>query len=230
MYKFYFRLHNQVRQQSNPGQERQIFSAILRSGEGALLIRPNDTCYIIQVMPVYIALLRGINVSGQKKIPMAALRKLLASMNFDNVQTYIQSGNVVFTSQNRATARLEQEISDAIRSDFGFVVPVLVKERSDFKAILDSNPYSEEKETAPGSLYFVFLDSTPPKERVAALQQEKFDHEVCTITENCVYLLCYKGAGKAKLNNNLIEQRLGVVATTRNNRTVMNLLSMSDPE
>ncbi|MDO6817710.1 DUF1697 domain-containing protein [Zobellia sp. 1_MG-2023] len=178
-------------------------------------------------MSVYIALLRGINVSGQKKVPMAALRSMLTEMGFLNVKTYIQSGNVVFESEEVSTATLEVSIAENIKRTFGFDVPVLVKSRSDFRDIFNSNPYTDLDAIARKQVYFVLLKNLPEQGLVDAFSTETYAQEEFAITCYCVYLWCKTGYGKAKLNNNLVERKLKVEATTRNYNTMVKLLEMS---
>lgn len=178
-------------------------------------------------MTNFIALLRGVNVSGQKKMPMADLRVALEKLNFRNVRTYIQSGNVVFGSTDTDKDILEKKIKDGIRDVFGFDVPVLVKSKSDFERVIVQNPYTDKEAIEKKQVYFVLLKNTPAPELVKAFQNEAYENEKFFVSEDCVYLFCQTGYGKAKLNNNLIERKLKVEATTRNYRTMMKLFEMS---
>ena len=92
-------------------------------------------------MTTYISILRGINVSGHKLIKMEALRKMYSDLGFSDVRSYIQSGNIIFSYKNSETYSLEKKISKKINDTFGFDVPVLVKEISEFKKILSNNPF-----------------------------------------------------------------------------------------
>lgn len=179
-------------------------------------------------MPTYIALLRGVNVSGQKKIPMAELRNMLGKMAFKDVSTYIQSGNVVFTSDEKDTITLEAKIKKYIKDTFKFDVPVLVKSKTDFDKIIQQNPYTELEALEHKQVYFVLLQNAPNTENVEAFQKEVYENEKFVIGENCVYLLCNKGYGNAKLNNNLVERKLKVEATTRNYQTMVKLLEKAE--
>ena len=178
-------------------------------------------------MKVYIALLRGINVSGKRKVPMADLRTMLTDIGLANVKTYIQSGNVVFESKEDNTAILEDSIAEHIKSTFGFEVPVLVKTKTELEVIFKSNPYMDLDAIAEKQLYFVLLKNLAEKELTKAFHSEKYANEDFKITDDCVYLLCKIGYGKAKLNNNLIERKLKVEATTRNYNTMVKLLDLS---
>ena len=177
-------------------------------------------------METYIAFLRGINVSGQKKIKMAELRLSLERIGLENIRTYIQSGNLVFQSNSQNKAVLEEQITQQIAKDFGFEVPVIITSPKTMQRILEHNPFAKAEDLA--RCYFVFLKNSPDPERVDRFYQLKYENEQFHITDFCVYLYCNAGYGKAKLNNNLIEQKLKVMATTRNLRTLQKLLELAD--
>ncbi len=179
-------------------------------------------------MKTYIALLRGINVSGHKKVPMADLRSMLQKMGFKDISTYIQSGNVVFSSDEKDSQTLEEQIKKRIQDTFGFEVPVLVKSVAEFKKMIQQNPFTEAENLEKNQVYFVLLRDIPLKEKVAIFQKEEFKNEKFEFTTDCVYLLCQDGYGRAKLNNNLVERKLKVEATTRNYRTMAKLLEMAE--
>lgn len=176
-------------------------------------------------MKTYIALLRGINVSGQKKIKMDELRKTLENIGLNDVATYIQSGNIVFNSEAIKIDELQSKIHQAILKDFGFEVPTLVVTGDEVTRILNANPFADETEKS--RLYFVLLKQPPKQEMVDGLNEQNFPNEDFHITPTCVYLCCKKGYGNAKLNNNLIERKLKVGATTRNLKTMQKLVEMT---
>jgi len=173
----------------------------------------------------YVVLLRGINVSGQKKIKMAELRSVLEENGLKNVKTYIQSGNIIFDSELGDTEELQHRIATVIRQHFGFEVPTLVIQEADIQQIMENNPFSDEGEA--NKLYYVLLKSAPKIGLVDQFNQLHFEHEGFHVTSKCVYLLCKNGYGKAKLNNNVVEKKLKVDATTRNQKTMLKLLKMA---
>src|SRR5690606_14104314 len=128
---------------------------------------------------------RGINVSGQKKVPMAELRKVLTNSGFENVQTYIQSGNVIFKSSEENLQKLEQIISQAIKSCFGFEVPVLVVKPSSLEQIFNDCPFSKETKE---SSYFILLYNAPDKIFMEEASKLSYGNEEIFITNSCVYL------------------------------------------
>ena len=174
-------------------------------------------------MKSYICFLRGINVSGQKKIKMAELKETLVKRGFENVKTYIQSGNVVIQSK-KSSKELQSIIEKSIKQDFGFDVPVLLTTKITLVNILEGIPFKNADEK---NLYFTFLIDEPDKFLVNDFKELKFINEEFFFTKNCVYLNCKKGAGRAKLNNNLIEKKLKVNATTRNLNTLKKMIEMT---
>lgn len=174
---------------------------------------------------IYISLLRGINVSGQKLIKMDALKKMYQYLNFGNVKTYLQSGNVIFSSIEKDPKKIEKIISQKIKGEFGFDVPVIVLNIKKLKQIIDNNPFAEKKELT--QLYVTFLASKPAAYDKKIIEDKKLPQEDIAFTDNAVYLFCPKGYGLSKLNNNLIENKLKVSATTRNWKTTLELLKLS---
>ncbi|MEL6811617.1 MAG: DUF1697 domain-containing protein [Bacteroidota bacterium] len=173
-------------------------------------------------METYIALLRGINVSGQKRILMADLRLLFESLGLVDVRTYIQSGNVLFkTSEGNGLA---EKIAKAIEVKYGWKVLILVKTASELVKIVEKCPFSDEKKQKS---YFVLLDQPPSEDRIRATQELSHQNEEFQITSNCVYIFYAEGAGKAKWGNNWFERKLKVNATARNYRTLRKLIEMT---
>ena len=175
-------------------------------------------------MTKFIALLRGINVSGQKKIPMVELRELLAKMGLSNVQTYIQSGNVIFQSSESNKAKLALQIHNAIKAHFGFEVPVLVLKPKELKAIFDACPVPEDQKT---NSYFMMLYEVPDKILVEEVSNLSYSNETFHIKDTCIYFYSAIGYGKSKFSNNFFERKLKFTATARNYKTMAKLLSLS---
>ena len=174
-------------------------------------------------MPIYSSLLRGINVSGQKKILMADLKALYESLGFTNVQTYIQSGNVVFEYHKTDTFELQQLIFDQIQTNYGFDVPNIILSPSSIETALKNNPFPTIEK-----MYFVFLAEIPQQENIEILSRYQFDNEYYQIVDQVIYFHCPDGYGRAKLNTNFFEKKLKVSATTRNLRTTKKLLDMAN--
>lgn len=170
---------------------------------------------------IYIAILRGINVSGSKKLPMAELRTLLTKLNFTDVQTYIQSGNAVFTSQEKDQEKLGSQISEAIKKQYDYDVPVLVKTIAQWKKAMANNPYVEE-DISKQAITFL---ATIPEEVTIEIDSKNDQFKVI---DSEVYLYCPNGFGRSKLSNNLFERKFKTQATTRNWKTINKLLEMAE--
>ncbi|MCO4820422.1 MAG: DUF1697 domain-containing protein [Flavobacteriaceae bacterium] len=172
---------------------------------------------------LYIALLRGINVGGHNKVPMAVLRVALSQVGLKNVQTYIQSGNIVFEFiEDRATS--EKLIQSTIFKHFGIQIPVIVKTRAQMETIFDACPYELEKKTKS---YFIIFNKTPIPDDLKAGQQLVLENEEVLITDKALYLYSSLGMGKSKFNMKTFERKLNVTGTSRNYNTMLKLLSLS---
>ena len=177
-------------------------------------------------MSTFIALLRGINVGGQKKITMTDLKKLFEVSGFTNVQTYIQSGNVIFESQNSNTKAIKNQIEKKVKEKYKFDVEVFITSNNELKNILRKNPFIKKKKDAE-RFYVTFLSEKPDSVNISKLNETNYLPEEYIIDGNVIYLYFPNGYGKAKLNNNLFENKLKVPATTRNWKTVNMLFELS---
>jgi len=174
-------------------------------------------------MSDYVALFRGINVGGKHILPMQDLRDILASAGCENVRTYIQSGNAVFTASASA-ASLSKNISAAVADSFGFAPQVLLLTADRLKAIVESNPFPEG-ESAPKTLHVAFLTEAPVAPDLDSLNRVQSDSEQFALLEGAFFLLAPDGIGRSKLAAK-VDHYLGVATTGRNWRTVSKLLDM----
>jgi uncharacterized protein (DUF1697 family) len=177
-------------------------------------------------MPVLLAMLRGINVSGQKKVPMLQLKAMFEDLKFKNVRTYIQSGNVIFESKETNEAALSKKISKKILEEFGFEVSVVVRTADELLSVIKKNPFIKEKNVLLDRLYISFLSEAPVKENLEKIRLPEGTTDRFVIAGKEVYLYCPGGYGETKLSNNFFENKLKVVATTRNWKTTNTLLEM----
>ena len=179
-------------------------------------------------METYITILRGINVSGQKSIKMDALRSMFEDLNFSNVTTYIQSGNVVFAEKKTKPKDLESKIQKEIKKIFGHEVSVLVKEKKEVEAVIKKNPFLKQKNIDSTRLYVTFLSHNPEQIHIDKIKDLKYPPDEFIILEKAIYLHVPISYGNSKLNNNFFENKLKVTATTRNWRTVNELLNIAN--
>jgi uncharacterized protein (DUF1697 family) len=177
-------------------------------------------------MTVYVAMLRGINVSGHKIIKMDRLRATFEDLGFAKVRTYVQSGNVVFETDN-AAAGLSEKIGKKILKEFGFDVPVLTKSARELADIVKRNPFAKDESLDETKWHVTFLADDPPKNALELLQPLAAGGEQVRIVDRAVYLYCPNGYGNTKLTNTTLEKKLGCGATTRNWKTTKTLLEMA---
>ena len=177
-------------------------------------------------MPVYIAMLRGINVSGQKLIKMERLRASFEALGFSDVKTYVQSGNVIFKTAKISETGLTGKIARKILDDLGHSVSVLVRSPAELGEVLKC-PFAKKAGMDGGRLYVTFLSQPAPKSAEAALKTLAAQSEQFFACDREIYIHCPDGYGKTKFSNNAVEKKLSAQATTRNWRTVNALFEMA---
>ena len=173
----------------------------------------------------YAALLRGINVGGHNKVPMAELRALLTDLGYTDMATHLQSGNAIFSSHGPA-ATLELEIATAVAARFGVSCAVMVRTGAELAAAVRASPLGGEPEN-PSRYFVAFLSRQPPAEVLRELDGVSFEPDALWVRGREAYLWCPAGAGETKLTNAALEKRLGVAATARNWNTVTKLASVT---
>ena len=177
-------------------------------------------------MTTYVAILRGINVSGHKVIKMESLRAAFEEMGFAHVKTYVQSGNVIFET-NEPPASLAAKIERKILDEFGFDVPVLTKSSKEMIEIVKRNPFLKDGSIDQSKLHVTFLSDDPPRNALELLTPLAAGAEQARIVGRAVYLYCPNGYGNTRLTNTVIEKKLSCRATTRNWATTNKLLEMA---
>jgi uncharacterized protein (DUF1697 family) len=174
----------------------------------------------------YIAFLRGINVGGKNSIKMAALKAMLEALGFNNVETYIQSGNAIFEFETCDTVSLEVKIKEEINKTFGFHVEIIVRTKEELINIISNNPLLSGVNIEIDKLHLTLLLNKPEEAIIESLELKKEENEKYIIRGKEIYLYCPNGYGNTKLNNTILEKKLKVAATTRNWKTMNKLLEM----
>lgn len=174
-------------------------------------------------MKSYVALLRGINVSGKNLLPMEELRNLMEVLGAESVRTYIQSGNVIFCSVE-SEEEWEQKIAKEILEKYGYEVPVMVRDKEYLTQVYKENVFLKRGEDEK-NLHITFLRNSAD-EGAHDRMTGKFQDDDYDFGNRCVYIYCKYGYGKTKLNNTYLENKLQTVATTRNWNTLRTLLAM----
>lgn len=176
----------------------------------------------------YISILRGINVSGQKKIKMLDLKLLYESLGFQDVVTYIQSGNVIFEASDKNVSNIKTLIEEAIEKKYKFYVPVEIRTNREIENIIKNSPFGAVDLAKDGTKVLVtFLGAKPDKVKVSTVLGCVVLPEKLVVKGREVYLYCPNGYGKSKLSNTFLENKLGVEATIRNWKSVYKLYELS---
>jgi len=176
-------------------------------------------------MSKFVALLRGINVGGNNILPMREFRELLATLGCEDLATYIQSGNAVFR-HHKTAAQLSELISEAVKSRFGYQVPVMVLTADEFTAIAVANPFAVD-ESESKHLHVWFLREQAANANTQRMDEIACESETFLLTDTAFYLYAPDGIGRSKLASN-VESCLNVPATARNRRTVGKIEAMLD--
>jgi uncharacterized protein (DUF1697 family) len=177
-------------------------------------------------MNSYIALLRGINVSGHNLIKMTTLKTCFQELDFQNIKTYLQSGNIEFQSSMDDTKMMGDIIKQKIEQEFGLTIPVLVITLDHLEKVISHNPFLNDSLKDPAFFHVTFLYSDQYISNFDQIEIRKKENEAIVLDQEVIYLYCPDGYGQTKLTNTFIESRLKVGATTRNWKTVNELLKM----
>jgi uncharacterized protein (DUF1697 family) len=179
-------------------------------------------------MVTYVSMIRGINVGG-KKVKMDRLKELYISLDFEDVKTYIQSGNVIFESIEYDSIKLSHIIEKRIAEVFNFDVKVLIRTKNEMKNVIDRNPFKKEDQK---HIYVTFLSDNPSEKLIIDLNQiitedMKNITDKYKVSKKEIYLFLPNGYGRTKLNNNFFENKLDIPATTRNWRTINKIVDIA---
>jgi uncharacterized protein (DUF1697 family) len=178
-------------------------------------------------LTTYISMLRGINVGKQKRIRMEELRGIYTSSGFKNISTYLQSGNVIFSTAEGDIASLTRSIESRIEQNFHFTVPVLIRTSDELRNIIQNNPFGEETGLDTSKLYITFLSLEPTISNKNQIRAITDNPDKFVIGQREIYLFCPESYARTKFSNTFFEQKLGVIATTRNWNSVMALLEIA---
>jgi uncharacterized protein (DUF1697 family) len=179
-------------------------------------------------MTVIISMLRGVNVGGHNKIKMEALRALYESLKLRDAQTYVQSGNVVFRTNERDIARLTKRIEDGIERKFGFRPDVILRTAAEMREVVARNPFAKRRGIEPSKLLVTFLASDPDAEAREKVRQMKCDPEELRMEGREIYIYFPNGMGRSKLPWARLDKVLKTPVTGRNWNSVTKMLEMAE--
>jgi len=175
---------------------------------------------------VHVALLRGINVGGKHRVPMKRLAAIFTELGAGEVQTYIQSGNVIYRATAAEAKTMPARAAAAIEAAFGFAVPVVGRSARQLATILAQNPYLDESDE-PKQLHVALLDRKPTAAALARLDPDRSPPDRYTLVGRDIYLLCPKGLARTKLSCDYFDRTLERTSTMRNWRTMTKLVELS---
>lgn len=176
----------------------------------------------------FIALLRGINVSGRNMIPMPELRSVCGDLGWKDVQSYIQSGNLVFKAES-TSAKLETELERAIERRFGLSISIIVRAAAVWPDYIQDNPYPDVCQSEPNFVMLALSKAAPKPDAVEKLQERAVGGERIIQIRDALWLHYAAGVAKSKLSPALLDRLVGSPVTTRNWRTVLKLHGMIQP-
>jgi uncharacterized protein (DUF1697 family) len=172
----------------------------------------------------HVALLRGINVGGKNKLPMKDLGYLFVEAGCENVRTFIQSGNVIFTAGTKVSAGLAAVIGLRISQQFGYRTPVILRTLEQLRDAVSNKPFSDREEI----LHVVFLADRPSADKIALLDPGRSLPDSFIVRGQEIYLLLPNGMARTKLTNAWFDSKLKTISTVRNWRTVTKLLALME--
>ncbi|MGD0641961.1 MAG: DUF1697 domain-containing protein [Roseiarcus sp.] len=173
----------------------------------------------------FVALLRGVNVGGANRLPIAALESIVASAGASHVETFIQSGNVVFEAAADQGEAIAAGAQREIERIFGFFAPIVVRDAERWRALAAGNPFVAAG-ADPAHLHASCLSAAPSALALAQLDPKRSPPDEFVVVGSEIYLRLPNGVARSKLTNAWFDSRLGVVSTMRNWRTVMRLAAM----
>jgi uncharacterized protein (DUF1697 family) len=176
-------------------------------------------------LTIYVALLRAVNVGGRNKVPMGPLRDLFEDLGHHDIQTYLQSGNVVFSTSERRAGQVADVIEEAVAADLGVEARVLLRTRAQLEQVTTRNPFADVEDD-PAKVHVFFLADRPKKAAVAALDPDRSPSDTFHVDGREVFVHFPNGSGRSKLTAGWLEAQLDTPATARNWSTVTKLLEL----
>lgn len=175
---------------------------------------------------IYLSLLRGINVGGNKRIKMEKLRQCFEALGFEQVQTFIQSGNVIFKTNKVSPTTLSKKIEIQLLEEFGLRVSVVTRTADELRRTVEDNPFLKERGIDPEKLHVMFLSDTPSPDAIEKLKQRPIAPDCFHLLRKEIYLYLPNGVSGSKLMKSPLDRALSVVTTMRNWNTVNALHQM----
>ena len=184
----------------------------------------NNLTEILKMSQKYVALLRGINVGGKRKLKMADLRESVLKIGFKEVSTYIQSGNLFFTAEEKNATILEEKLAQHLLEEYTYDIPVIIRTAEDIEKVIAQNPFPEAEDFK--QLHLIFLKEKPSETSIEDFEKLEFPSEEFKIEAQHLYVNYTDGVRNSKLSTTLIEKKLNTKATARNWKTLLKIESL----
>ncbi|MCX6333441.1 MAG: DUF1697 domain-containing protein [Bacteroidia bacterium] len=176
-----------------------------------------------------VSFLRGVNMTGHNMIRMAELSDLYRKIGFKDAETYIQSGNVVFSlNDNSDIQSIASEIEGAIFKRFKYTIPVLIRTAGEIKKIISANPFQKDNDFDPVKLAVIFLYDDPMDDQTEKVRTIDYPPDKFKIIGKEIFIYCPNGFGRTKLYTNFFEKKMKVTGTARNWKTINTILSIAE--
>lgn len=181
-------------------------------------------------MARYLALLRGINVGGNRIIKMADLKQMFEDMKFKNVSTYIQSGNVLFDTKEQEPRALQKKIEKALEQALGYSVDIYIRSKEEMKAIVEYDAFKKMNAGEDAKIYVAFLSDLPSEAQVKALEETNNDMDMFHVHKTEMYLVSNRKPGDVFNIDTPVKKILGLKNTSRNWNTTQKLYTLMTKE
>ncbi len=179
---------------------------------------------ILKMSQKYVALLRGINVGGKRKLKMADLRESVLKIGFTQVSTYIQSGNLFFTAEEKNATILEEKLAQHLLEEYTYDIPVIIRTAEEIEKVIAENPFLGAEDFK--QLHLIFLTEKPSETSIKDFEELEFSSEEFKIEAQHLYVNYTDGVRNSKLSTALIEKKLNTKATARNWKTLLKIESL----
>lgn len=181
------------------------------------------------IMRTYISFLRAVNMTGHNSIKMTDLASLFNNLGFKDAETFIQSGNVIFSStEDLVISDASVKIEKAILEKFNFTIPVMLRTVSDIKDIFTYNPFLNRDKFDPSKMAVIFLYEEPSEDQQLKVKDIEYPPDQFQIIQKEIFIYCPNGFGKTKLYTNFFEKKMGVTGTARNWKTISTILNIAE--
>ena len=181
-------------------------------------------------MPVWVSLLRGVNLGARNKVNMPKLRVALEDAGFEAVRTYVQSGNVVTKSRHRSPEKVGERVRSVVADTFGLDVPVVVRSPAELRALVDWNPFPDDAAARPTAVHLIHLAEEPRADRVDAVTATDYSPDELAVRGREVALCYAETMHRSRLQHGAVLKKLGVDGTARNWRTLQALVEMTSSD